>query len=235
MDDDADQHATAPEEPSGGRPELSVVLPTLNEAGNLEPLVRQIREALAEVVSEYEIVVVEGGSSDDTAEVARRLGCRVIEQTTPGFGGALREGFRAAAADFVLTEMVRDGALLRTYRGTGNGGDEGISKLPAYLNDYAEMANALVDLYETTFDFRWLDAADRLAGRMVADFWDEESGGFFYTGAVHKNLLVRTKPFYDGAVPSGNSTATLVLLRLSKLLDNAGYYQKAEAVSTSTA
>ena len=134
------------------------------------------------------------------------------------------------AADFVLTAMVRDGLLLRTYRGQGSRGDEGVSKLPAYLDDYAEMANGLVDLYEATFDARWLEAADRLADRMVADFWDAEQGGFFYTSAAHENLLVRTKPYYDGAVPSGNSTATLVLLRLSKLLDNSAYHQKAETV-----
>ena len=138
------------------------------------------------------------------------------------------------AADFVLANMVRDGLLLRTYHGLDNEQEAGVSKLPAYLDDYAEMANGLLDLYEATFDLRWLEAADDLSRRMVAEFWDEKNAGFFYTSAAHKNLLVRTKPFYDGAVPSGNSTATLVLLRLSKLLDNAGYYQKAEAALTAT-
>ncbi|NQT13085.1 MAG: thioredoxin domain-containing protein, partial [Planctomycetes bacterium] len=137
------------------------------------------------------------------------------------------------AADFVLTEMVRDGVLLRTYRATDATGTRGLSKLPAYLDDYAEMAAALVDLYEATFDLRWLEAADRLTGKMVADFWDPEDGALFYTSAAHKNLLVRTKPFYDGPVPSGNSTAALVLLRLSKLLGNRQYAQKAEAVLVS--
>jgi hypothetical protein len=144
------------------------------------------------------------------------------------------------AADFVLDEMVREGTLLRTYRATetadasksGRSGTPscGVSKLPGYLDDYAEMANALVHLYEATFDLRWLDAADGLARKMTADFWDDEHGGFFYTSAAHRDLLVRTKPFYDGAVPSGNSTATLVLLRLSKLFDNGEYGKKAETV-----
>ena len=137
------------------------------------------------------------------------------------------------AANFVLTEMVHDGALLRTYRGKGDGENEGVSKLPAYLDDNAEMAGALTDLYEATFDLQWLEAANQLAGRMVTDFWDEENGGFFYTSASHKNLLARTKPLHDGAVPSGNSTATLVLLRLSKLLGDAAYGQKAEQVLAS--
>ena len=59
---------------------------------------------------------------------------------------------------------------------------------------------------------------------------DQENGGFFYTSADHKNLLVRTKPFHDVAVPSGNSTAALVLLRLSRLLDNPDYWTKAERI-----
>jgi uncharacterized protein len=132
------------------------------------------------------------------------------------------------AADFVLAEMVSGGVLMRTYRGTGGPDDRGASKLPGYLDDYAEVAGGLIDLYEAGFDRRWLEAADELAGRMVADFWDQQDGGFFYTSADHKNLLVRTKPFHDAAVPSGNSTAILVLLRLSRLLDNRDYWSKAE-------
>jgi len=138
------------------------------------------------------------------------------------------------AADFMLTEMVREGTLLRTYRATG-GAEGGVSKLPGYLDDYAEMANGLVDLYEASFELRWLEAADGLVRKMTADFWDDADGGFFYTSAAHKDLLVRTKPFYDGAVPSGNSTASLVLLRLSKLLDKEEYTTKAEAVLASMA
>ncbi|NQU20095.1 MAG: thioredoxin domain-containing protein [Candidatus Nealsonbacteria bacterium] len=126
------------------------------------------------------------------------------------------------AADVVLTDMVRDGQLQRAYRKTGT--------LPGYLDDYAEMADGLVDLYQADFDLGWLRAADELTGRMVADFWDTKDGSFFFTSAAHKDLLVRTKPFYDGAVPAGNSTATLVLLRLAKLLDNRDYADKAETV-----
>ncbi len=137
------------------------------------------------------------------------------------------------AADFVLTTMVRDGILLRTYRSLGGNRGEGISKLPAYLDDYAEMANGLTDLYEATFDYKWLEAANGLARRMVTEFYDEGKGGFFYTTAAHKNLLVRTKPYYDGAVPSGNATATLVLLRLWKLLDKTVYHEKAREILSS--
>ncbi|MBU0716962.1 MAG: thioredoxin domain-containing protein, partial [Planctomycetes bacterium] len=193
--------------------------------GHLAPLRRKLREARE--------ARVHPGKDD---KVIAAWNGMMISALARGYQVLGEERFLKAAeraADFGLTEMVRDGALLRTYPGKGDGKDEGVSKLPAYLDDYAEMANGLVDLYEATFDLQWLEAADRLAGRMVVDFWDDENGGFFYTSARHKNLLARTKPYYDGAVPSGNSTATLVLLRLSELLDNAVYHQKAEAVLAS--
>ncbi len=134
------------------------------------------------------------------------------------------------AADFILSKMVRDGVLMRTYRGAGGPDNRGATKLPGYLVDYAEVAGGLIDLYEANFDRRWLQAADYLTAKMVADFWDPDGEGFFYTSAAHKNLLVRTKPFHDGAVPSGNATATLVMLRLASLLDNREYGARAERV-----
>lgn len=122
----------------------------------------------------------------------------------------------AKAATFILREM-RDGAtLLRTHR-------NGKSQLPAYLDDYAFLANACVDLYEATFDLNWLDAADGLAHEMFARFWDEEGGSFFFTEAAHHDVLLRAKPTFDGAEPSGNSIAALALLRLAKLLGQPGY------------
>ena len=132
------------------------------------------------------------------------------------------------AADFVLTRMVRDGTLMRTYRGVGPD-KTGTSKLPAYLDDYAEVAGGLIDLYEATFDVRWLREADRLVRIMVRDFADEQHGGFFSTAHVHEHLLVRAKNHYDGAVPAGNSTAALVLARLSVLLGEDRYREMAEA------
>ncbi len=160
----------------------------------------------------------------------------MISALARGYQALGQERFRTAAeraADFVLTTMTRDGALLRTYRSPGHQDEPGVAKLPAYLDDYAEMANGLVDLYEATFDVRWLEAADDFARRMVTDFADEADGGFYYTSADHKNLIVRTKPYYDGAVPSGNATAALVLLRLAKLLDDDAAWLRAEQVLNS--
>ena len=135
---------------------------------------------------------------------------------------AYRDAAEGAAA-FILNDMRRDGKLLRTHR-------EGESRLPAYLDDYAYMIVALVDVYEATFDPKWLAEADAIAKVMFTDFWDSEDPGFYFTSDDHKNLLVRTKNSQDGATPSGNSMAIYGLLRLAKFIDSADYYGKAHAM-----
>ncbi|RME73586.1 MAG: glycosyltransferase [Planctomycetota bacterium] len=84
-------------------PALSVVLPTWNEADNLRPLLAQLRPVLERVVGRAELIVVDAGSHDDTVAVARAAGCRVLVQRQPGYGGALRTGFAAARAPWILT------------------------------------------------------------------------------------------------------------------------------------
>ncbi|HIJ74738.1 MAG TPA: thioredoxin domain-containing protein [Candidatus Hydrogenedentes bacterium] len=125
------------------------------------------------------------------------------------------------AAGFVLENMIQDGRLFHTYR-------NGEARVPAYLDDHAFLIVALVDLYETTFDTKWLSAADALAQKMIADFYDAERGGFFFTSHEHKDLIARTKPTYDGAEPSGNAMAAIGLTRLGRLTDNREYLAKAK-------
>ncbi len=115
----------------------------------------------------------------------------------------------ARAAMFILTSLQNDGRLLRSYR-------EGKAGIPAFQEDYAEFSAALLDLYQTTFELKWLEESVRLAEEMVRLFWDGENGGFFYA-AEGNGLLVRTKEYYDGATPSGNSTAVLLLLKLARM------------------
>jgi uncharacterized protein YyaL (SSP411 family) len=75
-----------------------------------------------------------------------------------------------------------------------------------------------------------LTAAIDLTQRLISEFHDADGRGFFFTSAAHDNLLVRTKPYHDGAVPAGNSTAALVLLRLSRFLDDESLRSKAEEI-----
>ncbi|HZU38339.1 MAG TPA: thioredoxin domain-containing protein [Gemmataceae bacterium] len=128
------------------------------------------------------------------------------------------------AADFVLSRMRSgDGRLLRTWKASSE------PKLNAYLEDYAFLIGALVSLYEATFKPRWIVTAQQLADVMIDQFWDSAEGGFFYTGRDHEALIARTKDPHDSSIPSGNSAATMALLRLGKLAGKAEYLEKAEA------
>jgi uncharacterized protein YyaL (SSP411 family) len=127
------------------------------------------------------------------------------------------------AADYVLSHMRSgDGRLLRT---AGAGAP---AKLNAYLEDYTFMLDALVTLYESSFEPRWLEAALDLARITIEQFWDDAEGGFFYTGKDHEQLIARTKDPHDSSVPSGNSLAVLSFLRLAKLTGRRDLFEMAE-------
>ncbi len=129
----------------------------------------------------------------------------------------------AQAADFILTRMQKDGRLLRTYRA-------GEARLTATLSDYAFLAEGLLNLYEATFERRWLDEAERLADLSIRFYFDEKGGAFFFTASDGEKLLVRSKQPHDSAIPSGNSVHALNLQRLAILLGRKDYREKAESI-----
>ncbi len=143
-------------------------------------------------------------------------GARVLDE--PKYAKAA-----AASADFILTHMRKDGRLLRTYRG-------GQARLTAYLSDYAFLIEGLLNLYEATFDQRWLDEAVKLTDISIDYYYDESKGGFFFTAKDAEKLLARSKNARDGAIPSGNSVHALNLLRLAVLFDRKDYREKAESI-----
>ena len=119
------------------------------------------------------------------------------------------------AAQFILDTMRKpDGELLHTYTA-------GAVKQDAYLDDYAFLARGLLGLYRATADEQWLDAARTLTDQMIQRFWDDRNGGFYYTKADAKHLIVRSKKPYDSAIPSGNAVAVENLLALG---DNYRHY-----------
>ncbi len=125
-------------------------------------------------------------------------------------------------AAFLLGEMqTPQGRLLRAWR-------KGTAKLNGYLEDYANVIDGLLALYEATFDARWFVEARRLADVMIEHFRDP-SGGFFDTSDDHEVLAVRPKSLQDNATPSGNAMAATVLLRLAALTGEASYRDLAES------
>jgi uncharacterized protein YyaL (SSP411 family) len=130
----------------------------------------------------------------------------------------------AAAAAFVLDDLRDDeGRLLRTWK-------DGRGRLNAYLEDHAFLLEALIVLYEASFDPRWYGAARELADTMIERFADDESGGFFETSADHEQLLARRKDLEDHPIPSGNASAAYGLLRLAALTGEHEYERRAVSV-----
>jgi uncharacterized protein YyaL (SSP411 family) len=125
------------------------------------------------------------------------------------------------AAEFVVRDLRDDeGALLRTY-------NAGKAKLHAYLEDHAFLLEALLTLYEATFDPRWFSEAHALAGAIISRFGDPERGGFFSTAEDGERLIARRKELDDAPIPSGMSSAAFGLLRLAAMTGEHEYERQA--------
>jgi uncharacterized protein len=125
----------------------------------------------------------------------------------------------SACASFVLDQLREDsGRLLRTWK-LGRG------RIGAYLEDHAFLLEALLTLYETTFEPRWYREAAALADTLIERFSDPERGGFFTTPDDHEQLVARRKDLEDSPIPSGNSAAAFGLLRLA-LISGEGSYER---------
>jgi uncharacterized protein len=143
-------------------------------------------------------------------------------------GAALgREDYLEAArscAEFVWRDLRdSDDRLLRTYK-------DGEGRLNGYLEDHAFLLEALLTLYEATFEQRWFDEARTLADTMIARFGDPERGGFYSTSDDHEELIARRKEIGDHPIPSGNSAAAMGLLQLEALTGERPYGEQADGV-----
>jgi len=127
----------------------------------------------------------------------------------------------SAAVDFLKAHLWRDGRLLATYK-------DGRAHLPAYLDDYAFLADALLELLQTRWRSRDLQFAQDLAEVLLEQFEDTEQGGFFFTARDHEKLIHRSKTYGDESVPSGNGIAASVLCRLGFLLGETRYLDSAQ-------
>jgi uncharacterized protein len=126
-----------------------------------------------------------------------------------------------SCAEFVLRDLHgADGRLLRTWK-------DGGAKLNAYLEDHAYLLEALLTLYESSFEPRWFGEARALADTLVERFADEDNGGFFETSSDHEQLVARRKDLEDHPIPSGNASAAYGLLRLAALTGEHDYERRA--------
>jgi uncharacterized protein YyaL (SSP411 family) len=192
-------------------------------------------------VTEVELLAaLERGRSVLLEARSRRVRPARDEKILAGWNGlmlrVLAEGASVLSrADFLmaaernaifLTDAMRaaDGTVYRSWK-SGHG-----PRINGFLEDYANVADGLLALYEATFDPRWLRNAVELAEIIGQKFADHDNGGFFDTSDEHETLITRPKDVFDNATPSGNSVAADLLLRLALLTDRQDFRQSAEGV-----
>jgi uncharacterized protein YyaL (SSP411 family) len=217
----------------------------VTESGNFEGQnILHVTKTVDEVATKHEITsarvreIIETGRQRLFEVREQRVKPDRDEKVLTGWNGLMLTSFAEASAildradyrevaranaSFLLAELQRDGLLLRTYK-------DGAAKLNGYLEDYASLIDGLISLYEATGELEWIEAAIKLAHTMVDQFWDDETGGFFFTGKTHEKLIVRSKEWLDNATPSGNSMAAVVLLRLNALTANDDYRRRATTI-----
>jgi uncharacterized protein YyaL (SSP411 family) len=111
---------------------------------------------------------------------------------------------------FIEKNLIKDGILLRTYKNN-------TAKIQGYLEDYAYFISALLDVFEINPESKYLESAKKLGNYLIEHFWDSEKNSFFMTADNHEKLIIRPKNNYDLSLPSGNSVAASLLLRLFHL------------------
>jgi uncharacterized protein YyaL (SSP411 family) len=155
------------------------------------------------------------------AEASAVLGNEEYLETAKRNAEFLLANLTVRAKDVGGSPVLR--SVLRTWK-------DGKAKLNGYIEDYANLADGLIELYQASGEERYLEEARRLADTMITEFWDEDNGGFYFTSNDHEELIVRNKDLYDNATPSGNSAGADVLLKLAKFYGDERYERFGTAI-----
>jgi uncharacterized protein len=198
-----------------------------SEFGRAEAEVAEILRAARRKMYEVRARRIAPGTDDKLltdwsalAISAFALAARVLDE--PRYEAAAR-----AAADRVLRTCVQGGELLHRERA-------GRASIPGFATDYAYLIEALLDLYEATFETRYFAEAVRLQDAFEDRFADGPEGGYFLSAAAHDGLILRPRESWDGATPSSNSVAAMNLLRLAVFTGDERRRRRADAVIAST-
>jgi uncharacterized protein YyaL (SSP411 family) len=128
------------------------------------------------------------------------------------------------AADFIIANCIdKEGHLLSTYI-------DGKSYNVGFLEDYVFFIYGLLQLFESTKEEVYLNIGIRLTEDMLNLFWDEKEGGLYFYSNISEQLILKTKDFYDGAIPSGNSFALISLLKLYIITKEEKYSEKVRQI-----
>ena len=193
-------------------------------AGNLKISVKELKEKISQSLKKlfkYREGRVHPHKDDKILSDWNGLMIAALAKGAQIIGNDYYRDAAINALSFILNHMVDSkDLLLHRYRY----GDAGIT---ANLDDYAFMVWGLIELFEATFDSNHLKTALRLNQDMIKYYWDDKRGGFFFTPHGRKDLIIRKKEIYDGAVPSGNSIAIMNMLRLARFTGRYELEEKA--------
>ncbi len=182
----------------------------LRRPDGVEPPGQDLEDARRILLAERERRV-RPATDDKVLTAWNAMAIQAFAEAGRAFGNEAFTRAATAASEFILSNLRRDdGRLLRSWRDGTTGG-------PAYADDHALLASALLTLFSRSGELRWFHEARRLVDDLVRLFADPERGGFFQTGADVDALVIRPKELYDNAVPSGNSAAAEVLQRMALL------------------
>ncbi|MBI3640264.1 MAG: thioredoxin domain-containing protein [Thaumarchaeota archaeon] len=189
---------------------------TAFQFGKTEQEVKEIIKKCSEKLYEVRSKRVPPGKDE---KILTSWNALMISAFVKGFKISEEKRFLEAAEkciSFIQEKLTKNGELLRTYK-------DGQAKLKAYLDDYTYFTNALLDLFETNPDKKYLELAIYYADYLLEHFWDENEKNFFFTADNHEQLIIRTKNIYDLSLPSGNSVAANTFLRLYHITQNKRY------------
>ena len=186
------------------------------ESGLAPPLLASAREKLFQARERR----IRPGRDEKVLVSWNALAIRGMAHAGRVFGRADWVASARRALSHIRSNMWRDGRLLATYK-------DGRAHLAAYLDDYAFLAAALLELLQCEYVPEDLEFAQSLAEVLLEQFEDREAGGFFFTAQDHEKLLHRPKPGHDSALPSGNGVAAFTLTRLAALTGDGRYARAA--------
>jgi uncharacterized protein YyaL (SSP411 family) len=204
---------------------------------NIASPLKKVSESYSIPIPELE-KVLEEGRKVLFAEREKRVKPGRDEKVLTSWNGLMISGFvdgfkltekqeyleaAEGAVHFILDGMMKQGRLMRVF-------NRGRWHVKGYSEDYAFFIQALIDLYEATFEIKYLKKANDLNERMMDQFWDDKDGGFFFAGKENEPLIARSKSPYDNATPSANSIALFSLIRLGYLTGNESLKKKAELI-----
>ncbi len=127
-------------------------------------------------------------------------------------------------AQFVLDHLYKGNGVLSSYYIKGN------SFGNAYSTDYSFMIWGLIELYQATYEDKYLDGAIKLNEKLIEEFWDDDDGGILFYSKYSEKLIINPKEIYDGAIPAVNSVAAMNLIRLSRLSGDIGFNKLARRI-----